>query len=114
MMDVSDGLGTDLQRMCAGSRCGATLDGIPVAPAVVAMASALNQDPQTYALGGGEDFELLVAVYPRAFKHLSKRFRARFGGELYRIGLFEAGSAVRRRAQDGTMTLLAPGWDHFA
>ena len=67
-----------------------------------------------WALDGGEDFELLVAVAPRAFTHLAGRFRARFGRPLLRIGALRAGAGVALRGPDGERDLDAGGWDNLA
>jgi thiamine-monophosphate kinase len=52
MIDVSDGLGLDLDRLCRASGVGAQLDFVPVAPG-----ATLDE-----ALGGGEDYELLFSA----------------------------------------------------
>jgi thiamine-monophosphate kinase len=110
MIDCSDGLSTDLGRLCAASRCGALLDDIPVAPSARAVACRSGDDPERYALAGGEDFELLVAIRPRAFAYLGARFGARFGRALHRIGSLRSTPGVAFRNE-----LLEPsGWDHFA
>jgi thiamine-monophosphate kinase len=110
MMDCSDGLSTDLGRLCVASGCGALLESVPVAEPAQALAAARNEDPQRYALAGGEDFELLVAVRPRAFGHLAGRFSARFGRALHAVGVL--------RSQPGIEWNGAPlersGWDHFS
>jgi thiamine-monophosphate kinase len=62
MMDCSDGLGTDLRRLCAAAGCGALLESIPVAEPARALAERTGEDPERFALAGGEDFELLAAV----------------------------------------------------
>lgn len=54
MLDLSDGLGLDLDRLCAASGVGASIERLPVAPGAT----------EDEALGGGEDFELLVAAPP--------------------------------------------------
>jgi thiamine-monophosphate kinase len=110
MMDLSDGLSTDLDRLCAASGCGAGLEDVPVAPAASAAAKSTGEDPARYALAGGEDFELLVAVAPRAFTHLARRFAASFGRPLHRIGTLRAGTGVTFRGEPVPRT----GWDHFA
>src|SRR5579871_1947547 len=56
MMDISDGLSTDLDRLCAASGCGAVIESVPVASAAALAATALREDPERYALAGGEDF----------------------------------------------------------
>jgi thiamine-monophosphate kinase len=114
MMDCSDGLSTDLARLCAASGCGALIDTIPVAPGARAVAEALSVDPVTYALAGGEEYELIVAVAPRAFAHLAERFRTRFGRPLLRVGRLRAGDGVAVRNSSGEEEPLAQmGWDHF-
>ena len=114
MMDCSDGLSTDLARLCAASGCGAIVDSVPVAEAARAAAVAQGIDPALYALAGGEEFELIVAVAPRAFAHLASRFRAHFTRPLLRIGMLRAGEGVAVRKPDGLEEPLAQmGWDHF-
>lgn len=115
MMDISDGLSIDLARICARSSCGAVVENVPVAAAARAAAHALGEDPQAFALAGGEDFELLVAVAPRAFRHLSSRYRARFGSDLIAAGHFREGSGAVLVNANGAEVPFAPtGFDHFA
>jgi thiamine-monophosphate kinase len=113
MMDISDGLSTDLLRMCAQSKCGALIDRVPLTPAAAAAARAAKEEPESYALAAGEDYELLVAVKARAFRHVAARFRKRFGRELERIGVMREGSGVFRQVADGEQEVAATGWDHF-
>jgi thiamine-monophosphate kinase len=110
LMDTSDGLSTDLTRLARASACGATIDTIPVADAARAIAARTGADAEAWALDGGEDFELLVAVKTRAFSHLAGRFHARFGRPLLRVGVATAEPGVRRA--DGTAVTSA-GWDHL-
>lgn len=114
MMDISDGLSTDLARMCGRSACGAVLENIPVAACAAAAAQLLDEDPAAFALAGGEDFELLVAVAHRAFAHLASRYRARFGSELIAVGHFREGSGAAVRKGGLEEPLAASGFDHFA
>jgi thiamine-monophosphate kinase len=114
MMDCSDGLSTDLTRMALASGVGARIKRVPVADAAVAAASARGVDPVGYALAGGEDFELLIAVEPRAFKHLARRFHARFGRPLERLGEARADERVVMVNQGREEPILRSGWDHFS
>jgi thiamine-monophosphate kinase len=109
MMDCSDGLSTDVDRLSAASECGASLESIPVAPAARALAELQEEDPERFALAGGEDFELLVAVAPRAFTHLAARFAAHFRRELLRVGTLHEGRGVLWQGAP----LARLGWDHF-
>jgi thiamine-monophosphate kinase len=114
MMDCSDGLSTDLARLGETSGLGAYVETVPVGAAARAMAAHLGQDAEAYALAGGEDFELLAAIAPRAYAHLAARFRARFGRSLERVGVMREGSGVTWRRNGKEETIERTGWDHFA
>lgn len=113
IMDVSDGLSTDLARMCERSNCGAIVEDVPVAPSAAAMAAARGEDPQAYALAGGEDYELLAAVNARAFGYLSARFQKRFGRPLFAVGRMREGSGIFVRSGGREEALAQTGWDHL-
>jgi thiamine-monophosphate kinase len=114
MLDSSDGLSTDLARLARASGCGATIERVPIHPAASAVAAAAGGDATRYALDGGEDFELIVSVAPRAFAHLAHRFAVRFGRPLIAVGRLEADPGVRLLAGSETRELAAAGWDHFS
>ena len=100
MMDLSDGLASDLPRL---TRAGGT--GFVVDPAVLPRRRGATV---MQALGDGEDFELLFTVAPRESDRLEKSWRKRWPKvRLTRIG---------RLAADGTREGLgrARGYDHFA
>jgi len=111
MIDTSDGLSTDLARLCAAAGVGAQLETIPVHPAAAAVAAEAGADAEAWARDGGEDFELLAAIDRRAFDHLATRFLAHTGRPLLRVGTLVAGSGVRDR--DGAAVTPA-GWDHLS
>lgn len=64
MIDLSDGLASDLMQICKASKCGARiyLERIPIAKQTSAFAEELHADPVVAALNGGEDHELLFTV----------------------------------------------------
>lgn len=113
MMDLSDGLSTDVRRLCAASNVGAQIDAnaLPVAPSARDVAELMQKNPIDYALGGGEDFELLVAIAPRAFATVASRYKRTFGRPLSRIGEITTGAEVTVRDQNGTRELVPTGWD---
>ncbi len=114
MMDGSDGLSTDVARLARASGCGATLDEVPVHLAAFAVACAVGDDPTHYALDGGEDFELLVAVAPRAFAHLSRKFALAFGSPLLPVGHLDAEPGIRIAETGVARELVAAGYDHLS
>ena len=113
MMDISDGLSTDLRRLCLASKVGAEIEAaaVPIAACARPVAEALKREPIAYALGGGEDFELLVAIAPRAFSTIASRFERTFGRPLARVGTITAEASVRLRDADGTRELDPTGWE---
>jgi thiamine-monophosphate kinase len=109
MIDLSDGLSTDADRLARASGCGVTIESVPVARSARALARARKEDPERFALAGGEDFELLAAIHPRAYDHVAARFSARFGRPLLRVGVLRAGSGIAWQGVE----LERSGWDHF-
>ena len=64
MIDLSDGLASDLRQLCRSSQCGARiyLERIPIACQTSDLAEEMHIDPVIAALNGGEDHELLFTV----------------------------------------------------
>lgn len=115
MMDLSDGLATDLPRLVEASGAGArvTVSRVPIDPAARAAAPALGGDATAWATGGGEDYELLVTCAPEAFERLSAGLARTCGRPLVAIGEIEARASVRWVGADGAPARVAPGFEHF-
>jgi thiamine-monophosphate kinase len=115
-MDISDGLSTDLARLCTASQVGAEIwaDKIPTAAIPAAAAQKLGKrklDPLRLALHGGEDYELLFTVPQRHAKKLRSAPSAR---ALTAIGEITANHQVTLVQHDGRREPLKPqGWDPF-
>ena len=64
MMDISDGLSSELLHICTQSNCGCRIyeERIPIDYQTAVMAEELNMNLTTAALNGGEDYELLFTV----------------------------------------------------
>ncbi len=64
MIDLSDGLGSEVLQICKASKCGARiyLDRIPIAKQTTALAEEMHIDPVVAALNGGSDYELMFTV----------------------------------------------------
>jgi thiamine-monophosphate kinase len=69
MIDVSDGLSSEIIHICKSSNVGCNLyeDKIPLDPQVIATCEEFNMDSTTIALSGGEDYELLFTVSSEDF-----------------------------------------------
>ena len=116
MMDLSDGLASDLHRICESSRVGALIDlaSLPVSSSLEKYARQRQKLPSEYALAGGEDFELLFTVPPAWSKKLVQLQKRE------RIKITQIGQIRPRHekillvAPDGkTTTLTAKGYEHF-
>jgi thiamine-monophosphate kinase len=115
MMDLSDGLATDLAHLCAESGGGAEVaaDLLPLSPALQAAAGHLGRSPVEYALTGGEDYELLFTTAPEVRGSLPDLVRAATGLEIHCLGEIVEGNGVRL-LQDGEAREIAyRGYDHF-
>jgi thiamine-monophosphate kinase len=116
MIDLSDGLGGDLDHLCDASGVGAVVEAgrLPIAAETRALAARLGLDPVALAVGGGEDYELLVTAPPVAAEALARAVRAATGTPLTSVGRITQ-AAEGRRLVDGTVErpLTAVGWDHF-
>jgi len=116
LMDISDGVSTDLARMARASHVDATVSGdsLYVHPEVAAMTAACGLDTEHVVLSGGDDYELLVAIDPRAYAHVASAFERRFGRPLSVIGRFEIGDGAVWIEHSGRREPLAPtGYDHL-
>ncbi len=112
--DVSDGLSTDLIHLCEAGGVGAEVDAsaLPVSRAL-ARAAPSGGKPLDFILGGGEDYELLMAVRPSALASFQVRAR-RLGGRVTAVGRFVAGPGVAHLVSGRARSPLGPsGFDHF-
>jgi len=111
MIDVSDGLASDLFHICKQSGVGAFVEEgkVPLHPDTEKMALQFNMDPITCALNGGEDYELLFSIDEKDLEQVK-----------YMPGVFIIGEIIS--AQEGIKLhttggnihdLKAQGWNHF-
>ncbi len=116
MEDVSDGLATDLVHICDESGTGCRIDSadIPVSPGLGALAREAGRDPLAWALGGGEDYELVFTMPPGKFDGAPTALAAA-GVSVAVIGRIVPEARGRKLvAPDGkTAALEGMGYDHF-
>jgi thiamine-monophosphate kinase len=95
MMDLSDGLSRDLPRLCSASGVGAEIDSlsIPLDPALTGRMDALD-----YAVGFGEDYELLFTAPPHSREHVGSVCQS-FQRAPARIGVITAGAEAKLKDQ---------------
>ncbi len=109
MIDISDGLSSDLAHIAIESGVGAAVEEalIPVSADAVAMSKSDGRTPVDHALNDGEDFELLVTLSEADASRLvgAPPFETR----LTRIGRIVEGHEMRLRSRDGGERTLEPG-----
>ena len=112
MMDVSDGLSSELLHICKASHTGCRIyeDRIPIDYQTAVMAEELNMNLVTAAMNGGEDYELLFTVPLHMHDEIKKVPGVRVIGHMTKP---ELGCAMVTR--DGAeMQIRAQGWNHMA
>lgn len=115
MLDLSDGLSSDVRHLGNASNCGVVLwqDKLPLSPQLRTYAEAENLDAAKTALAGGDDYFLLLASPANKVGELQARFKTQFGRPLFAIGELTAQPGFYLQTATGLMELEALGWDHF-
>jgi thiamine-monophosphate kinase len=105
MIDISDGLASDITRICEQSNCGAIIyaANVPIKDETRIDAKRICQDPLDYALFGGEDFELIYTV---SEKNLSKV-------KGFLVGEITKKKGVRIYQKGKEKPVKKHGFDHF-
>ncbi|WP_031528531.1 thiamine-phosphate kinase [Dyadobacter crusticola] len=108
MIDVSDGLASDLLHICAQSGVGAVVfeERLPIDEQTFLAASELNLSPVTAALNGGEDYELLFTVSQSAYELIKNNPKITFVGY---IADKSEGVSIHTKS-DSRIPLTAQGW----
>jgi thiamine-monophosphate kinase len=115
MIDISDGLLSDLWHVMDASGVGAVLDAdsIPVGNCVMDYFEGDREEALSQAVAGGEDYELLFTVSGRHSEQLAEVGRS-LGVDLTSIGKITAkGTGVRLAGEGGERELGRAGFDHF-
>jgi thiamine-monophosphate kinase len=112
MIDLSDGLASDVRRICEQSRvgCRVNLDLLPIASDTREFLQSLGRDPGILAATGGEDYELLISAPEPTLDALAGSIEP----PLTTIGEFthRADDITFRRRGEPVENLS--GWDHFS
>jgi len=109
MIDLSDGLASDVRHVCDSSAVGCIvdLDLLPVKSDTRELARSLGLDPEVLAATGGEDYELLICAPGSVLDALAKSVEV----PITVIGEFTRGDVVFRRGNEPVEGLS--GYDHF-
>jgi len=111
MIDVSDGLASEVFHLCKQSELGALVEesGVPIHPDAEMQAINFSMDPITCALSGGEDYELLFTVDPKDLE------KVKYLPDIYIMGeMVEKSEGVKLHTKGGNIhEIKAQGWKHF-
>ncbi|HEY9362332.1 MAG TPA: thiamine-phosphate kinase [Chitinophagaceae bacterium] len=112
MIDISDGLSSDILHICKQSRLGCLLyeEKIPIAEETRMAAFKLNElDPSMCALNGGEDYELLFTIHQKDFEKISAN------ADISVIGyMTDFGEGTTLLTKGGNkVAITAQGWNHM-
>jgi len=117
MIDLSDGLLSDLGHICEESEVGALLDRttIPLSQELKSLAAHAGFDPLDFALSGGEDYGLLVTVPEANSREFERAYKKKRLTPIFMIGAIRQEAGIRITNADGSVEELAPkGFDHFS
>jgi thiamine-monophosphate kinase len=117
MMDVSDGVDSDLRHIIEQSGIGGrvNLEKLPVSVHLNRYAEAQGFSARETAVTGGEDYCLLLTVSHKDFPEVSERFKKKFGKELFHIGEMESSAGdLTYLASNRPTSLGEKGFSHFA
>ena len=115
LIDVSDGLSSDLNHLCEQSHVGAKLfeSQLPISRNLV---KAFGEDKDqiiNFVLNGGEDYALLAAIKSEGLVDIKESLK-QIGADVHVIGKFTSDLKKNFFKMDGTVESLRPqGWDHF-
>jgi thiamine-monophosphate kinase len=111
MIDISDGLASELFHICKSSGVGVTIyeDKLPIDKQTFDTAVELGLDPITCVLNGGEDYELLFTIDQKDYEKLEKHPDIHFIGHVTKA---EEGKYLVTKSGT-TAQLKAQGWKHF-
>ncbi|GAG63104.1 unnamed protein product [marine sediment metagenome] len=117
MMDISDGLSSDLAKICEASGVGAIIweDKIPISKETLAFAKSVKKSPLNFALHGGEDYELLLTSPPENANLIIQKIQGKTETKVSELGeIKDKEFGIKIVKTDGRiMPLNTYGWDHF-
>jgi len=111
MIDISDGLSSEILHLCKNSKVGCNLyeDKIPLDPQVISTAEEFSMDSTTIALSGGEDYELLFTIPVSDFSKIKANPHLSVIGHMT-----QASEGIHLITRANTkIPIIARGWNAF-
>jgi len=116
MMDVSDGIESDIQRIMEQSNVGAeiSVEKLPFSDNLKMFCKEYNLNPFEFGLFGGEDYCLLFTVDASESEKLNRTFYEKFGKYPYVVGkITEKTGVLELKYYDQKFDIKGHGFDHF-
>ncbi|MGD0339216.1 MAG: thiamine-phosphate kinase [Bacteroidota bacterium] len=117
MMDVSDGIDSDICRIMEASSCGAhiQIEWLPLSVQLRRVSKRYNWNAEEIALTGGEDYCLLITIDPEYYAQIAHSFQKKFNRPLTKIGNILEKEKGLQYSEDGKKYMVHKhGYDHFA
>ncbi|RCK77745.1 MAG: Thiamine-monophosphate kinase [Ignavibacteriae bacterium] len=116
MMDVSDGIDSDIKRIMEMSNCSAEiyLNALPLSPQFNRICDRYNWNKYELAATGGEDYCLLVTIDFNHFNEIADKFTRKFSRQLVMIGkILDSKSSFSYYLRGEKTSIKSIGYDHF-
>ena len=112
MIDISDGLSSEILHLCDGSKVGCNLyeDKIPLDPTVISACEEFKMDSTLVALSGGEDYELLFTIDQKDFPKIKGNPHLSIIGHMTEQN--EGANLITRG--NTKIPITAQGWNSFS
>ncbi len=116
MIDISDGLSSDLLHITSQSKVGAKIfeDKLPTSEYLKNLCASIGTNPLNYAFNGGEDYKLLLTIPKEYSEQAMNSYKQEFDTPLFKIGKITEDKEVISISSTGKVRkILRKGWDHF-
>ncbi|PID94355.1 MAG: thiamine-phosphate kinase [Bacteroidetes bacterium] len=111
MIDVSDGVASEILHLCKQSKKGCTLyeEKLPIDPQTISLCESFKMNPVTAAMNGGEDYELLFTIAQKDYPKIEAMKEIAVIGHMTE----EASGAILVSHDNVVVPIEAQGWNHL-
>ncbi len=115
LIDISDGFCQDLGHILDQSGCGMEidLDGLPLSNAMRRYCEETGSDPLSFALSGGDDYELIFTAQESEASCLCRQLEEKTGVKISVVGKIVAEKVRKVKQRGNELKTFPAGWQHF-
>lgn len=115
MMDISDGLASDLKHICNSSQVGAQIElfDLPISIQAKEIFKENLDELQKVAICSGEDYALLLTLSEECYMKINNLFENEFNSKLVKIGMITKDSNISYLRSGKPTDISYKGYDHF-